>query len=481
QKKLEKWIEEKAKAGWREMVVQQTRSWLKSGLQDRPITRDLDWGVPVPVEGADGKVLYVWFDAPIGYITATKEYLPDSWQNWWRDDRDLDWVCFLGKDNIVFHTIMFPAMLMAYNEAGAGFTYKLPTNVPANEFMNLEGRKLSKSKGWTIEPHEILSRYDADLIRYAIACNLPESKDSDFSWKDFQAHCNNELADILGNFANRVLTFVKNNFDGKVPDVEPDAAFLSEYDDLALSLANCYEHFDLREATSLSLDFGRKANKYFNDNAPWKLVKTNQTDAACVIRTCLEAIRAMSVYLAPLLPNTCAKLAAMLSIPAPTDWNNVLHERLEANNPLGDISILFTKLEDSQMAEELLRMQEMAAKADKPVSVAPIVPELITIDDFKKIKLRTAKVLEAERVPKSKKLLRLQIEIGEEKRQIVAGIAEKYSPEELVGKTIVVVANLQPAKLMGIESNGMLLAVNDEKGPVMVIDASNVASGLEVR
>ncbi|MBS1902121.1 MAG: methionine--tRNA ligase [Bacteroidetes bacterium] len=481
QKSLEEWVETKA-GSWREMVVQQTRSWLKSGLQDRPITRDLDWGVPVPAEGADGKVLYVWFDAPIGYISATKELLPDSWQNWWREDENLNWVAFLGKDNIVFHTIMFPAMLEAYNAANTGLRYTLPTNVPANEFMNLEGRKLSKSKGWTIEPHEILSRYDADLIRYAIACNLPESKDSDFSWKDFQAHVNNELADILGNFANRVLTFVKNNFDAKVPDAEPDASFLDEYTTLADTIAGHYERFEFREVTTLSMDFARRANKYFNDNAPWKLVKTDRAEAGRVLRTCLEALRAMSVYLAPILPNTSARLSSMLGCELTSDWAGAAAARLEKNRSIGEVGILVTKLEDSQTAEEFQRMEAMAAKAEKPLAeVAPTAPALVSIDDFKKLKFRTAKVLEAERVPKSKKLLKLQIDTGVDKRQIVAGIAEKYSPEELVGKTIVVVANLQPAKLMGIESNGMLLAVNDEKGPVMLIEADGVAPGLEVR
>ncbi len=481
QKPLEEWIETKA-GSWRDMVVQQTRSWLKAGLQDRPITRDLDWGVPVPVEGAEGKVLYVWFDAPIGYVTATKEHLPNDWRKWWTADENLDWVCFLGKDNIVFHTIMFPAMLDAYNQAKTGFTYTLPTNVPANEFMNLEGRKLSKSKGWTIEPHEILERYDADLIRYAIACNLPESKDSDFSWKDFQAHVNNELADILGNFANRVLTFVKNNFDGKVPDAPSEQSFLDEYKVLGSELASLYEQFQLREATAVSIDFARKANKYFNDAAPWKLIKTDKARAASVLRTCLEALRAMSVYLSPLLPSASAKIAAMLNCPVAAQWDGAYNEALTTGSTLGEITILFTKLEDSQMAAELDKMKEMAAKAEKPAAAVAAAPTLITVDDFKKIKLKTATVLEAEKVAKSKKLLKLQIAVGEEKRQIVAGIAEKYAPEEIVGKTIVVVANLQPAKLMGIESNGMLLAVNDDKGVVTLIGTDGESpAGLEVR
>ena len=501
QKSLETWIETKA-GRWREMVVQQTRSWLKAGLHDRPITRDLDWGVPVPLAGAEGKVLYVWFDAPIGYITATKEHLPNDWQNWWKQDENLDWVCFLGKDNIVFHTIMFPAMLEAYNDAKTGFTYKLPTNVPANEFMNLEGRKLSKSKGWTIEPHEILDRYDADLIRYAIACNLPESKDSDFSWKDFQAHINNELADILGNYANRVLTFVKNNFDGKIPvldDPAIDDVFLPVVNGKVFHIspfaaeglaagaelvASRYEEFRLREAVKISIDIVRDFNEFFQHNEPWKTIKSHPGLAAYTIYQCLEGLRAIAYYISPILPNTAKKIESMLNYDSSNDsWENATKYKLIQGKEIGEIKILFTKLEDSQMEAELKSMQEMSARYDTARAAEPKkAPDLITIDDFKKIQLRTATVLEAERVPKSKKLLRLQIEVGTERRQIVAGIAEKYTPEELIGKTIVVVANLQPATLMGNESNGMLLAVNDEKGIVTLVGPnSEAASGLEVR
>ncbi len=499
QNELEVYINDKA-GKWRDAVVQQARSWLKGGLQDRPITRDLDWGVPVP--GAPGKVLYVWFDAPIGYVTATKEHLPDDWKKWWAKDENLEWVCFLGKDNIVFHTIMFPAMELAYSKKG-DFTFQLPTQIPANEFMNLEGRKLSKSRGWTIEPHEILDRYDSDIIRYAIACNLPESKDSDFSWKDLQAHTNNELADILGNYANRVLTFVKNNFDGKVPEVVYDMSSISDTNPTGTEplflqvinrfgyvanrvLINFYEDFDLRLATYTTMDFARLANKYFDDEKPWKSIKTDKNQAALTIRTCLELLRAMSIYFDPIIPNTCEKIRGSLGV-SRVPWKEAYRPSLSPNVMLGALPILFPKLEDEQIDGELKRMEEMAAKAEvaasEGVKVRPAVSnENITIDDFKKIKLKTAVVVEAEKVPKSKKLLKLQIAIGDEKRQIVAGIAEKYSPEDIIGKTIVVVANLAPAKLMGIESQGMLLAVNDEKGVVtLVTPDSEALSGLEVR
>ena len=480
QGELEEYINDKA-GKWRDAVVQQARSWLKGGLQDRPITRALDWGVPVP--GAPGKVLYVWFDAPIGYVTATKEHLPNDWKKWWAKDENLDWVCFLGKDNIVFHTIMFPAMELAYSKKG-DFQFQLPTQIPANEFMNLEGRKLSKSRGWTIEPHEILDRYDSDIIRYTIACNLPESKDSDFSWKDLQAHTNNELADILGNYANRVLTFVKNNFDGKVPNADADTAFLAQYESHAKEVARLYDAVELREAVTMTMDFARQANKYFNDAAPWKVIKTDKEAATKIMRTCLEALRAIGIYFRPILPNTSLKIENMLGTDTcGVDWNSAHKAALTPGNALGEIAILFTKLEDEMVEGELKRMEEMSAKAEKPVVATPApTNQKITIDDFKKIKLKTAVVVEAEKVPKSKKLLKLQITVGDEKRQIVAGIAEKYSPEELVGKTIVIVANLEPAKLMGIESQGMLLAVNDEKGVVtLVTPDSEAGSGLEVR
>lgn len=498
QGELEKYIEDKA-GKWRDAVVQQARSWLKGGLQDRPITRDLDWGVPVP--NAPGKVLYVWFDAPIGYVTATKEHLPNDWKKWWAKDENLDWVCFLGKDNIVFHTIMFPAMELAYSKKG-DFTFQLPTQIPANEFMNLEGRKLSKSRGWTIEPHEILDRYDSDIIRYTIACNLPESKDSDFSWKDLQAHTNNELADILGNYANRVLTFAKNNFNGKVPNKfdyfeEGGDASLGErpashhlFEFTFKDVRSAYEGYRLREATSSTMNLARLANKFFDDQKPWKVIKENKALAASIIKECLELLRIIAFAFQPIIPNTSKKILnalpcddSLLAEYGSDQWGTAFKERLKVGAPLGELPILFTKLEDEQIEGELKRMEEMAAKAEQQVVAAPApTNQKITIDDFKKIKLKTAVVVEAEKVPKSKKLLKLQITVGDEKRQIVAGIAEKYSPEDLVGKTIVIVANLEPAKLMGIESQGMLLAVNDEKGVVTLVGPDSEAlSGLEVR
>lgn len=485
QKPLEEWIESNAR-DWKDNVLQAARSWLKSGLQDRPITRDLDWGVPVPLPNAEGKVLYVWFDAPIGYVSATKEAVGPNgdWKKWWQD-KDTDWIAFLGKDNIVFHTILFPAMLLAHNEADVSSNYQLPENVPANEFMNLQSQKLSKSRGWTVEVHDLIDRYPADVIRYAFATMLPEAKDSDFLWKEFQAHVNNELADIFGNFANRVLTFVSRNFENAIPQVASlDAkgeALLAHFGERAKAIADLYQRFRLREATAETVDLARSANKYFNDAEPWKLIKQDREEAAKVMLSCLEAVRALGVYFDPITPNASAKIRATLGTTEET-WSDAHNQKLKPGTPLGKIEILFQKIEDEMVIREIESLETMAHANVQSIAVRPKEDSLITIDEFKKIKLRTAKVIKAERVPKSKKLIKLQISVGSEQRQIVAGIGEKYTPESLVGKSIVVVANLQPAKLMGNESNGMLLAVNDENGVVALVGPeTESASGLEVR
>jgi methionyl-tRNA synthetase len=498
QPKLEQYIESHPE--WKENVLQGARSWLKAGLHDRPITRDLDWGVPVPLPDANGKVLYVWFDAPIGYVSATKEWAEanakgeNAWREWWQAD-DARWICFLGKDNIVFHTILFPAMLMAHNEGGTTPKFNLPDNVPANEFMNLQGQKLSKSRGWVIEPHDYLDRWKdvpfaADMLRYTFATTLPEQKDSDFYWKDFQAHTNNELADILGNLVNRVLTFVERNFDNQVPAYSKsieDVPLFKLFGTEAIEIAGLYERFRLREATQRTMDLARHANKFFNDEKAWTLIKTDKLAAGQIMRVCLEAIRAIAVYIQPILPETSVAIFKMLNYDgAKETWADAHTPKLTSGASLGTPTILFKKIEDEVVEHEVKLMEEMQARVngikEAEVVEAPKPDALITIDDFKRIKLRTAKVVEAERVPKSKKLLKLQILVGAEKRQIVAGIGEKYTPEEMVGKTIVVVANLQPAKLMGNESQGMLLAVNDENGVVSLVTSERESGdGLEVR
>ncbi len=511
QKPLEAFVESH-KNDWREHVVQAARSWLKVGLNDRPITRDLDWGVQVPLEDAKGKVLYVWFDAPIGYISATKEGLDPAinprakdftgiesdWRTWWQSE-DTKWVCFLGKDNIVFHTILFPAMLQAHNEASSERKYILPENVAANEFMNLQGQKLSKSRGWVIEPHEYLDRfaaepYAADILRYTFATTFPEQKDSDFYWKDFQAHTNNELADILGNLVNRVLTFVERNFENRVPGTlaaVKDHELLASFKTEAAQIADLYERTKLRDASQRTMDLARLTNKFFNDAEPWKLIKQDKEKAGEVMRVCLEAIRALGVYFSPITPRAAEAIHGMLAYDGATEtWDTANSAKLVDGAALGKSSILFRKIEDEVVEAEVKRMEEMQARViaqessekKEIAAAAPAVDALISIDDFKRIQLKTAKVLEAERVPKSKKLLKLQITIGTEQRQIVAGIGEKYTPEELVGKTVVVVANLKAAKLMGNESQGMLLAVNDASGVVSLITPERDSfEGLEVR
>jgi methionyl-tRNA synthetase len=500
---LQKYADEK-RVEWKDNVIQAVRSWLKMGLQDRPITRDLDWGIKVPLEGADGKVLYVWFDAPIGYISATKEcfditknpHFPyagtdeENWRTWWQNE-DTRWLCFLGKDNIVFHTILFPAMLMAYNDGPSDGKFIIPDNVPGNEFMNLQGQKLSKSRGWVIEAHELAAKYPADIIRYTFAVTIPEQKDTDFTWKDFQAHTNNELADIVGNLVNRVLTFVKNNFDSRIPSTADEVAsdaLLVAFGERAKNIGDLYDRFKLREAAMETVDLARIANKYFNDNEPWKVIKTDREAAGRIMRVCLEAIRALSVYFAPIIPDACLKIQMMLNYTVHNElWFGAQVPKLPDGGPINQPEILFAKIEDEVVEAEVKALEEMSARVLAAQEAARPAPpkqdELISIDDFKKIKFRTARIIAAEKVAKSKKLVKLQVRLGpDEERQIVAGIAEKFSPEQLLGKMIVIVSNLKPTTLMGNESNGMLLAANDENGPVALITTDILAEeGLEVR
>ncbi|MGE5313403.1 MAG: methionine--tRNA ligase [Acidobacteriota bacterium] len=488
QKQLEEFLEHHAPE-WKENAVQQTRSWLKEGLQDRAVTRDLSWGVPVPIEGVTGKVLYVWFDAVLGYITATKEWAsaqgqPERWKEYWQDDATR-YIAFIGKDNIVFHTIVFPAILMA---RGGG--YILPDNVPANEFLNLEGGKFSKSRKHAIYVKDILDQFPADLVRYALATNLPETKDSDFYWKDFQAKANSELADILGNFINRTLAFTQKNFEGRVPTRgalnERDAAISLYVADAPERIGALIEKFRFRDAVLEMMNVARAANKYFNDSEPWKTVKSDRAQCATTINICLQIVRSLGVLFMPVTPFASEKIASMLNLGMPgadEQWADAGKFTLEEGHTLGTPEILFSKIEDSVIDAELEKLAAAAAPAPvvekKPM--APIKPT-IQYDDFAKIDLRVATVLECEPVKKSKKLLKLKIRIGEEERQILAGIAEKRKPEELVGRSIIVVANLAPATLMGHESQGMLLAANGADGEFALLTTTNdVPSGSGIK
>ncbi|MCB2204340.1 methionine--tRNA ligase [bacterium] len=482
QEKLEAYVESHA-GDWKDNVLQQVRSWLKAGLSDRPISRDLTWGVQVPEE-EEGKVLYVWFEAVLGYISSTKEWAraqgdPTLWEKYWKSD-DTRYIAFIGKDNIVFHCLMFPAMLMARGD------FVLPDNVPANEFLNLEGKKFSKSQNWSIELNEFLDTYPADPLRYTLAMNMPESRDSDFYWKDFQARNNNELADILGNFVNRTAHFVEKHFESKIPEAsaldDADRTFLAEFERSASTIADFYERFRFRDAVVATMNLARAANKYFNDREPWKSIKTDREVCATTLNCSLQAVYALSVFIEPILPFTAEKLRKYLNISDEKllRWSAPGKALLEAGHQLGEKVLLFEKIDDDTIEAEMAKLGDLQ-EAGQEKEYPPLKPQ-ITIDDFMKVDLRTGTIIEAESVPKSKKLIKLQVDIGSEKRQIVAGIATQYNPADLVGKHIIMVANLKPAKLFGIESQGMLLAgSSEEEGPVLLTPMTDLSDGAVVK
>jgi methionyl-tRNA synthetase len=486
QERLEKYIDEmNKKFGWKENVLQYCKGWFKDGLQDRAVTRDLDWGVKVPLDDAAGKVLYVWFEAVLGYISATKELSKQRgneglWKEYWQG-KDTKYVAFIGKDNVVFHCIVFPAMLMAWND-GRNDKYILPENVPANEFLNFEGKKFSKSRNWGIDVHDFLKLFPADSLRYALAANLPESRDTDFQWKEFQARNNSELADILGNFINRTLTFTHKHFEGKAPEklkIEKiDSDMLSLLAEYPGKISALFEKYKLKDGVQEIMNLARAANKYFNDSEPWKSVKTDKEKCATTLNISLQTIFTLAELFEPVIPFTSEKIFRLLNAEK-TAWDKCGEENLRAGHQLNQPEILFTKIEDEiieRQINSLGKAPESEAKEEEKQD------ETITIDDFFKVQLKTAKVIEAENIPKSEKLLKLQVEIGTEKRQILAGIAKSYKPADIIGKTVVVVANLKPAKLMGFESQGMVLAVETKDGSLNVINAGDsVESGKRVK
>jgi methionyl-tRNA synthetase len=480
QQRLEEYIRQAdADEQWKENVLNYCRGWFKEGLQDRAVTRDLPWGVRVPIPGFESKVLYVWFDAVLGYISGTKELsLARGNENLWREywcDPATHYTAFIGKDNIVFHCIVFPAMLMAWNDLAASDRFILPANVPANEFLNFEGQKFSKSRGWGIDVDEFLAEFPADTLRYTLVMNLPESRDADFTWKDFQARTNNELADILGNFVNRTLTFVHRNFGGAVP-AAPAALHPQEKemrDAMTAAMNNAgelIERYRFRDATATAMNLARSANQYFDHREPWKMLKQNPDGCAETMYICLHLIRSLAILLEPVLPHACADLWKMLNLPGSPSgdgWRSAADMPIPAGHKLGSPSILFTKFEDSVIQRHLGRLEPPSAAT--PQAPPPPEKQIITIDQFKAVELRVAKVLHAERVPKSEKLIKLKVSLGAEERQIVAGIAQHYTPEQLIGRKIVVVANLAPAKLMGQESQGMLLAASTPDGSLAIL------------
>ena len=533
---LRDWILERHKE-WKTNVYGQCKSWLDAGLQPRAVSRDLDWGVPVPVDGAEGKVLYVWFDAPIGYISNTRELLPESWEKWWKSE-DTKLVHFIGKDNIVFHCIVFPSMLKAYGG------YVLPDNVPSNEFLNLEGDKISTSRGWAVWVHEFVEQFKGqeDVLRYVLCANAPETKDNDFTWKDFQQRNNSELVAVFGNFVNRAVVLTHKYFGGKVPaDLKPepvDAETLAQILPAKEALEKYIETYHFREALKEAMNIARIGNKYISDTEPWKVAKTDMDRTASILRTCLQICADLAVAFEPFTPFAAERLRAMLRVgldagrdyragegavpasdfgvkgtagenfytpgegralhtnavseyPLVLSWDKLgTTDLLPVGHELGEPELLFRKIEDSVVEEQTARLERIkaereAAEAAREVAEAArqVEPqrEEVSFEQFSAMDIRTATVLAAERVPKTDKLLKLTIDTGIDERTIVSGIAEYYSPEDMVGKQICILANLAPRKIRGIESKGMILMAKQGDGKMRFITPQEtVTNGAQV-
>lgn len=456
---------------WKPTVYGQCKSWLESGdgLQPRAMTRDLDWGVPVPVAGADGKVLYVWFDAPIGYISATKELMPDKWEQYWKSE-DTRLVHFIGKDNIVFHCIIFPAMLMEHGD------FILPDNVPANEFLNLEGDKISTSRNWAVWLHEYLLDFKdrQDVLRYTLCANAPESKDNDFTWKDFQTKNNSELADILGNFINRVMVLTNKNHNGLVPEAseytKTDLIALEEVAKAPDKISEAIEKFKFREALAEMMNLARIGNKYLADQEPWKLIKTDEKRVRTIMNVSLQIAANLAIVCEPFIPFTSKRLFALLNL-QPLKWSAARNtNNIAAGHKVSDQSaILFSKIEDTDVQLQLEKLENAKKEnAAANVSLAPAKAET-SFDDFNKMDIRTGTILEAERVPKTDKLLKLKIDTGIDKRTVVSGIAEWYKPEDIIGQQVSILVNLAPRKIKGIESQGMILMAENSQGELSFV------------
>ncbi|MDZ7757641.1 methionine--tRNA ligase [Rhodohalobacter sp.] len=471
QDRLQEWID--SRENWKPNVVGQCKSWLDGGLSDRAVTRDLTWGVPVPLPDGEGKVLYVWFDAPIGYISATKEWAeekgePDLWKTYWQDE-ETSLVHFIGKDNIVFHCIMFPAMLMQHGE------FVLPENVPANEFLNLEGRKLSTSKGWAVWLEEYLDYFEADLLRYVLGTTLPETKDSDFSWNDFQSRVNSELADILGNFVFRTLSFTERFFDGAVPKLsnptELDLNTLKEIENQKQKIENAYNSYKFREAIAETMHLARIGNRYFTETEPWKTRKENPEACGNTLNVCVQISAALSILFHPVLPAKMSQLRKQLGVPDTLQWDDVTSDLIPAGQIVEQGEILFEKIEDEAVQEQVDILEKRAAESagTNEKDYEPL-KETATFDDFVKLDFRAGKITDAKKVKKSKKLLNITVDLGFEKRTILSGIAEFFKADEIVGRSVVVVANLAPKKMMGVESNGMILMGEDTEGKLHFVE-----------
>ncbi len=478
---LKEWILEGHKE-WKSNVYGQCKSWLDMGLQPRAVSRDLDWGIPVPVEGAEGKVLYVWFDAPIGYISNTKELCPDTWETWWKSE-DTRLLHFIGKDNIVFHCIVFPAMLRAEG------SFILPENVPANEFLNLEGDKISTSRNWAVWLHEYLEEFPGkqDVLRYVLTANAPETKDNDFTWRDFQARNNNELVAIFGNFVNRALVLTHKYFEGVVPSrgelTDYDRQTIEEFAAVKATLEHQLETFHFREALKEAMNLARIGNKYLADTEPWKLAKTDMPRVASILNLALQITANLAIAFEPFLPFSATKLMAMLSVEAPFGWDRLgSTDLLPEGHRLGTPELLFEKLEDNVIEAQIQKLQATKKANEQAAHRAEPIAAPIDFEDFLKLDIRVGTVLECEKVPKADKLLRFRIDDGLGGRTIVSGIAKHYQPEELVGKQVCFIANLPPRKLKGIDSEGMILSAESADGALKVVmPGADVAPGSQVK
>ncbi len=477
---LEKWLIEGKKGQWKSNVYGQCSSWLKEGLQPRAMTRDLDWGVDVPLDEAEGKKLYVWLDAPIGYISATKQWAEDNGKNWedyWKtSEKEEDDTClihFIGKDNIVFHCIIFPAILHAHGG------YVLPENVPANEFLNLEGDKLSTSRNWAVWLNEYLDEFPnkEDVLRYVLCATAPETKDNDFTWKDYQTRNNSELVAIYGNFVNRAVVLTHKFFDGKTPQAGKPTAIdqevLDELSKLPARIGESIEKYRFREALSLVMDVARLGNKYLADTEPWKLIKTDPERTATILNIGLQIAANLAIVSDPFLPRTGEKLRALLNLKE-LPWQEAgSPELLAAGHAIEKAALLFEKIEDEVVEKQIEKLK----KPETPVENTSVAPqkEEVAFDDFMKMDLRIGTILEAEKVPKSNKLLKFLVDTGMDKRTILSGIAKHYSPEEMVGKQVTLLANLPPRKIMGVESQGMILMAENEDGSLKLIQPNDLA------
>ncbi|WP_299528145.1 methionine--tRNA ligase [uncultured Lutibacter sp.] len=486
EKWLREWIVEGHKNDWKTNVLGQVKSWLDDGLKPRAVTRDLDWGIPVPVEGADGKVLYVWFDAPIGYISSTKEWAAregKDWEPYWKDEKT-KLIHFIGKDNIVFHCIIFPAMLKAEG------SYILPENVPANEFLNLEGNKISTSKNWAVWLHEYLEDFPdkQDVLRYALTANAPETKDNDFTWKDFQARNNNELVAIFGNFINRVVVLTNKYYDGIIPEPnefsDVDNETLEKLQKFPSVISSSIERYRFREASQELMNLARLGNKYLADEEPWKVIKENPERVKTVLYVALQIATGLSIVCEPFLPFTSAKLEGILNISKNVAWDDIekTNELIAPNHKIGKAELLFAKIEDEEVQKQLDKLEATKQANEAENKVVEPQKETIEFDDFTKLDIRVGTILEAVKIPKTKKLLQLKVDVGLDIRTIVSGIAESFKPEDIIGQKVTVLVNLAPRVLKGIESQGMILMTDTPDGKLAFIEPENdsVANGEQV-